>query len=117
MVDLQAQWKKEGWAARAWTRGFSEWIDIKAQPVVNASEAFDKVTAGDSLTKVRNAFMKGAEEVCESQPDQPSDRYHLRSKQKEYSHARPHLVWGFSFFAINAVDLCYKYRVGVEYGI
>ena len=60
MVDLQEQWKKEGWAARTWTRGFSEWIDIKAQPVVNADEAFDKVTAGDSLTKVRNAFMKGA---------------------------------------------------------
>ena len=60
MVDLQDQWKKEGWAARTWTRGFSEWIDIKAQPVVNADEAFDKVTAGDSLTKVRNAFMKGA---------------------------------------------------------
>ena len=60
VYELQDQWKKEGWAPRTWTRGFSEWIDIKAQPVVNDDTAFDRVTAGDSLTKVRNAFMKGA---------------------------------------------------------
>ena len=56
VYELQDQWKKEGWAPRTWTRGFSEWIDIKAQPVVNDDTAFDRVTAGDSL----NAFMKGA---------------------------------------------------------
>ena len=59
MYDQQDQWKKEGFAIRDWTRGFSEWIDIKAQPVQNHDEAFDKLDSSASLAKVRNAFLKG----------------------------------------------------------